>query len=73
MNIGFTEYLRNLRIKYAVSLFESGLDSVKNVALLSGFKDPLYFSNVFKKTIGVSPREYTENFFKTRDVYKAAE
>ena len=67
MKIGFTEYLRNLRIKYAVSLFESGLDSVKNVALLSGFKDPLYFSNVFKKTIGVYPKEYTEKFFKTRE------
>lgn len=60
MNISYSEYLRNIRIKYAVSLFDHGIDSVKNVAYLSGFKDPLYFSSVFKKTIGVSPKEYTD-------------
>jgi len=58
MGIGFTEYLRTLRLKYAISLFEHGIDSVRNVALLSGFSDPLYFSTVFKKEIGVSPTEY---------------
>ncbi len=56
--VGYTEYLRSLRIKYAVSLFEHGIDSVKNVALLSGFTDPLYFSTVFKNNIGVSPKDY---------------
>lgn len=54
----YTEYLRMLRLKYAVSLFEHGIDSIKNVALLSGFSDPLYFSAVFKQTLGVSPKEY---------------
>ena len=58
MGTGYAEYLRTLRIKYAVSLFDHGIDSVKNVALLSGFSDPLYFSTVFKKVIGVSPKEY---------------
>lgn len=58
MGIGYAEYLRNLRIKYAVSLFDHGIDSVKNVALLSGFSDPLYFSTVFKNTVGLSPKEY---------------
>lgn len=54
----YSEYLRTLRIRYAVSLLDNGLDSVKNVALLSGFADPLYFSTVFKQVIGLSPREY---------------
>ena len=58
MGITYSEYLKTLRIKYAVSLFEHGIDSVKNVALLSGFADPLYFSTVFKKVIGVSPKDY---------------
>lgn len=58
MNVTYSEYLRNLRIKYAVSLFDHGIDSVKSVALLSGFTDPLYFSSVFKKSLGVSPSEY---------------
>jgi AraC-like DNA-binding protein len=58
MGMGYSEYLRSLRIKYAVSLFDHGIESVKNVALLSGFTDPLYFSTVFKKTLGISPTEY---------------
>ena len=55
---GFSEYLQKRRISYAVSLFDHGLDSVKNVAFLSGYADPLYFSTAFKKHTGVSPREY---------------
>lgn len=56
--VGYAEYLRSVRLKYAVMLFDHGIDSVKNVALLSGFSDPLYFSSVFKKSIGLSPKEY---------------
>ncbi|MBR2466361.1 MAG: helix-turn-helix transcriptional regulator [Clostridia bacterium] len=58
MNVSFSEHLRNLRIKHAVFLFDHGLESVKNVAYLSGFKDPLYFSGVFKRTVGITPKEY---------------
>ena len=58
MEVGYSEYLRTMRVKYAVSLFEQGIVSVKNVALLSGFADPLYFSSVFKAALGVSPSEY---------------
>lgn len=67
MNIGYSEYLRCFRIKYAASLLDNGIDSVKNVAFLSGFTDPLYFSTVFKKTMGVSPKEYIQNTTK-RDI-----
>ncbi|MBQ6875807.1 MAG: AraC family transcriptional regulator [Lachnospiraceae bacterium] len=56
--ISYSEYLRNKRLEYAISLFDHGIDSVKNVALLSGFRDPLYFSSVFKKSIGMSPTDY---------------
>lgn len=56
--VTYSEYLRNLRIKYAISLLEHGIDSVKNIALLSGYDNPLYFSTVFKKSVGVSPKDY---------------
>ena len=59
--VGYTEYLRNTRLKYAVSLLNHGIDSVKNIAFLSGFSDPLYFSNVFKKAFGMSPKEYRKS------------
>ncbi|MBQ8783123.1 MAG: helix-turn-helix domain-containing protein [Clostridia bacterium] len=58
--VAYSEYLRDLRIKYAISLFDYGLGSVKNVAVLSGFSDPLYFSTVFKKCVGVTPKEYVK-------------
>ena len=58
MKVNYSEYLRSFRFKYAISLFELGISSVKNVALLSGFSDPLYFSNAFKKAIGISPKEF---------------
>ncbi len=61
MNMNFSEYLRSLRLKYAISLFELGLSSIKNVALLSGFRDPLYFSTTFKRAIGASPKEFIKN------------
>ena len=58
MDIGFSQYLRNLRIKHAIFLMEHGVESVKNIAYLCGFSDPLYFSSVFKETVGVSPKNY---------------
>ena len=58
MGVGYSDYLCAMRIKYAVALFDHGIDSVKNVAILSGFTDPLYFSTVFKKNTGMSPKEY---------------
>ena len=61
MGISYSEYLRSVRLKYAITLLDHGLDSVKNVALLSGFSDPLYFSKVFKDSVGVSPMGYVKN------------
>ena len=58
MGISYCNYLRALRIKSAVILFDHGLDSIKNVAQLCGFSDPLYFSSVFKTSVGVSPSVY---------------
>ena len=64
MGVTYSEYLKDLRIKYAISLFSHGIESVKNIAYLSGFSDPLYFSTVFKNIIGISPKEY-KNKIKT--------
>lgn len=65
MGISFSEYLRSVRIKFAISLFDHGIESIKNVALLSGFYDPLYFSTVFKKSVGMPPKEYIEKNTRT--------
>jgi len=71
MGTGYTEYLRLLRLKNAIALFDRGLDSIKNVALLSGFADPLYFSSVFKASIGLSPKEYIYSRRGAKAVFNA--
>jgi len=58
VGIPYTEHLSSVRVNYAISLLDHGLDSIKNVAILSGFVDQFYFSNVFKKKTGISPKEY---------------
>lgn len=63
LGVGISEYLRDLRLHYAVLLMESGITSIKNVAALSGFTDPLYFSKVFRAQFGVSPKQYLQKEF----------
>jgi YesN/AraC family two-component response regulator len=49
------KHLNMLRISYAASLLETGYYSVEEVAAMSGFYDPKYFSTCFKKHTGASP------------------
>lgn len=52
------EKLNELRINYACRLLENGYCNVNEAAVQSGFYDPNYFSVVFKKKTGVSPRTF---------------
>ncbi|MDR1901061.1 MAG: helix-turn-helix domain-containing protein, partial [Treponema sp.] len=57
----FTEYLTNVRIEKAKHLLAAtGMKSV-DIACETGFSDPHYFSFIFKKHTGLSPREYRQN------------
>ncbi len=51
-------YLIKLRIKYAKELLKDQPDNIKDVAYLSGFTDPNYFSRRFKELEGVSPSKF---------------
>lgn len=50
-------YLLNYRMERAKELLSHGI-TAKATALSCGFTDPLYFSKVFRKTYGISPREF---------------
>lgn len=52
-----TRYVNMIRCEYAKDLLESGKHSVKEVALLCGFENYSYFTNVFKQNVGVLPSE----------------
>lgn len=58
--VPFTQYLRSLRLSHALFLMEQGVVSVKNIAILAGFGDALYFSKIFKEEFGASPKTYIE-------------
>lgn len=56
-----TDYLLSLRLAHARMLLSRGgaaFLSVHEVALLSGFYDAAYFSRVFRRQTGCSPRDY---------------
>ncbi len=52
------EYLSRVRISVACRLLLETDESVKAVAMRAGYNDPAYFTRVFHKMIGVSPRDY---------------
>lgn len=55
----FIDYLTGLRIDKAKQLINSPNEpSLKEVCFEVGYKDPNYFSRVFKKITGVTPTEY---------------
>jgi len=49
-----------VRVKNACGLLSSTGQSVQRIAALCGFPSATYFSNLFKKQTGLSPREYRQ-------------
>ena len=53
----FNEYVTDCKIERACELIREG-HSISQVSYLVGFDDTRYFSQVFKKNVGISPVEY---------------
>jgi len=60
--VTFIDYLKNTRLQKAKELLVDGTMPLKEIALTIGYKDPNYFSRIFKKEVGVSPREYRNHY-----------
>lgn len=60
--VGLTpvDFIRDIRIKRAVQLIDSGNFNISQVAYMTGFNDPKYFSKCFKKQMGITPTEYKD-------------
>ncbi|MEP4484343.1 MAG: AraC family transcriptional regulator [Halioglobus sp.] len=52
------KHFLNMKMEHACHLLDSSDLSIKTIALSLGYDDPLYFSRLFSKTIGVAPRSY---------------
>ena len=58
MGITFTDYLNSLKIEHACQLLEHSNLSIIDVSLSTGFDDQSYFTKVFKKAKGLTPKAY---------------
>lgn len=60
--MSFIEYLTMLRINHSIRLMESDKElTIREIALNSGYTDQYYFSRVFKKNTGLSPKDYKDS------------
>lgn len=57
-NHTFIEYLTKTRINKAKALLETSKKKLADIAYEVGYNEPQYFSYIFKKNIGISPRDY---------------
>ena len=63
VGMSYVKYLTKIRIDKAKELLREG-EKVQNVSEQVGYNDYRYFSQVFRKQVGVSPNEYKEKYRK---------
>jgi AraC-like DNA-binding protein len=60
MNINWSAYLSRLRVQHSLRLIDGGVTVISELSEACGYRDPMYFSKVFKKLMGKTPREYID-------------
>lgn len=63
-NMTIPEYINKIRIQNAISLLANSKMPVKEIAISVGIKDSFYFSKLFKKLTGETPREFRKSHDK---------
>ena len=61
VGMSVTNFIHQTRINKALHFFNTTQMSVSDAAIAVGFQDFAYFSRLFKKQIGCSPREYCKS------------
>lgn len=64
LGITFTQYLTDTRIKYAKELLTTTGMTISEISEKVGFNQYIYFSKVFKKTVGISPSAYRKSVWQ---------
>lgn len=61
LGINFIDYMTDRRVNYAKNLLKSCNKSISEIGALVGYSDVNYFSKIFKKLTGLSPKQYRFN------------
>ena len=62
--MGVCEYINRKRCENAAGFLRQTEDRIQEIAFLVGFEDSNYFTNVFTRYYGTSPRDYRNGFKK---------
>lgn len=62
-----TDYVNSRRVEQAASMLRSGTLQVQTVAQYCGIPDVNYFSKLFKRYTGVSPKEFRQTLAGTKE------
>ena len=57
-DLGFTDYINQSKMEAAKEMMKDGKMKIYEISNILGFESAFYFSRVFKKFTGVSPRDY---------------
>jgi signal transduction histidine kinase/ligand-binding sensor domain-containing protein/DNA-binding response OmpR family regulator len=57
------EFIKEMRMKRAVQLIETGEFNMTQISYMVGINDPRYFSKCFKQKLNMTPTEYREKTF----------
>lgn len=60
-DLGFTDYVNQCKVEEAKKMMAGGNMKIYEISDILGFESAFYFSRVFKKVEGKSPREYMNN------------
>ena len=66
-NITPMQYILSLRITNAQLLLETTNYSISEISAIVGYDNPLYFSRIFHKQHGISPRQYRNNILAEQE------
>ena len=56
-----SDFIKDIRLKYACKLLNDKPVSISEVAYAVGFSQPKYFTVCFQKKYGLTPSEYINN------------
>lgn len=61
-NYTISHYIEILRVSHAKKLLSSSDKSISEIASIVGYSEPNYFTNIFRKETGMSPKAYRKQF-----------